>query len=157
MSKHIPCRWRHQGDLTRDPRPPRALVAEDEPDVRRLVAAALRGLGYDIVEACSGTELLHALGDRLLSGDADPGPDVIVADIRMPGLTGLEILAGLRQTESPTPIVLMTAYHDREIREEAQRLGANAFLEKPFDLDDLLAAVVNNTPARETRGAWDHA
>jgi two-component system response regulator (stage 0 sporulation protein F) len=64
----------------------------------------------------------------------------------MPGLTGLEILAALRQAHWPTAVVLMTAYADRETREEASRLGANALFTKPFDVDDLVAAVVNMTP-----------
>jgi CheY-like chemotaxis protein len=127
-------------------RPPRVIIAEDEPDVRQLVAVALRGLGYEIIEARSGGELLDQLGDGLLSGDPAARPDIIISDIRMPGLTGMEILAGLRQAEWPTVIVLMTAYADRHTREEAARLGANAFFEKPFDIDDLMTAVVNMTP-----------
>jgi CheY-like chemotaxis protein len=122
------------------------IVAEDEPDVRRLVAVALRGLGYEIIEARSGAELLDQLGDSLLDGDPDARPDVIISDVRMPGLTGMEILAGLRQAEWPTVIVLMTAYADQHTREEAARLGADAFFEKPFDIDDLTTAVVNMTP-----------
>jgi CheY-like chemotaxis protein len=121
------------------------IVAEDEGDVRQLVAVALRGLGYDIIEARSGAELLDALADALLYGSAADRPDVIISDIRMPGLTGLEILAGLRQARWPTAIVLMTAYADHTTREEARRLGADAFFSKPFDIDDLMTAVVNMT------------
>jgi CheY-like chemotaxis protein len=121
------------------------IVAEDEADVRQLVAVALRGLGYDIVEARNGIELLDELGDVLLHGDLAGCPDVIISDIRMPGLTGLEILAGLRQAEWPTAIVLMTAYADLDTREEAVRLGADALFAKPFDIDDLMTAVVNMT------------
>ena len=140
---------RHHAPSAQDEnRPPRVIVAEDEADVRQLVAVALRGLGYDIVEACNGAELLDELGDVLLSDDLTGRPDVIISDIRMPGLTGLEILAGLRQAEWPTMIVLMTAYADVETREEAQRLGADAFFAKPFDIDDLMTAVVNMTPMR---------
>lgn len=127
-------------------RPPRVIVAEDEPDVRMMVTVALRGIGFEIQEARSGAELLDELGDGLLSGDPAARPDVIISDIRMPGLTGMEILAGLRQAEWRTAIVLMTAYADADIRETARRLGASAFFEKPFDIDDLLTAVVNITP-----------
>jgi CheY-like chemotaxis protein len=123
------------------------IVAEDEADVRQLVAVALRGLGYDIIEARNGVELLDELGDVLLNGDLTGCPDVIISDIRMPGLTGLEILAGLRQAEWPTAIVLMTAYADHDTRQEAVRLGADALFAKPFDIDDLMTAVVNMTAA----------
>ena len=127
-------------------RPPRVIVAEDEPDVRMMVTVALRGLGFEIQEARSGAELLDELGDGLLSGDPEARPDVIISDIRMPGLTGLEILAGLRQVKWSTIFVLMTAFADRETREEARRLGADAFFAKPFDVDDLMTAVINMAP-----------
>jgi CheY-like chemotaxis protein len=135
---------------------PRVIVAEDEPDVRQLVAVALRGLGYEIIEARTGAELLDELGDGLLLDDLATRPDIIISDIRMPGLTGMEILAGLRQAEWSTPIVLMTAYADLETRELARRLGADAFFEKPFDIDDLITVVVNMTPmpAREVKDRW---
>jgi len=129
-------------------RRPRVIVAEDEADVRRMICVALRGRGFDIIEARSGAELLDQLGDALLDGDTSAQPEVIVSDIRMPGLTGMEILAGLRQAEWPTAIVLMTAYADRALREEARSLGVDAFFEKPFEIDDLVAAVVGMIPTR---------
>ena len=74
----------------------------------------------------------------------------------MPGLTGMEILAGLRHARWPTAIVLMTAYPDPATREEARRLGADAFFSKPFDIDDLMTAAVNMTSGRrrEQRERW---
>jgi CheY-like chemotaxis protein len=79
------------------------IVAEDDPDVRQLVTVAFRGLGYDVVEARTRSELL----DELLHDDPGGKPDVIISDIRMPGLTGMEVLAGLRQADWPTVIVLL--------------------------------------------------
>jgi len=128
-------------------RPPRVIVAEDDPDVRRLVAVALRPFGYEIIEARTGAELLDVIGDSLLSDGEEGRPDVIISDIRMPGLTGLEILAGLRQVKWSTIFVLMTAFADRATREEAKRLGADAFFAKPFDIDDLMTAIVNMAPS----------
>jgi CheY-like chemotaxis protein len=127
-------------------RAPRAIIAEDVEDVRRVLAVALRGMGYEILEASSGGELLDQLADGLLSGDPKSRPDVIITDVRMPGLTGIEILAGLRHAGWQTPIVLMTAYADPELREEVRRLGGDALFAKPFDVDDLITAVVNMTP-----------
>jgi CheY-like chemotaxis protein len=135
----------------------RVLVAEDAADIRALVVVALRGMGYEIIEARSGGELLEELGDGILSGDPATRPDVIVSDIRMPGVTGMEVLAGLRQAGWETPIVLMTAFVDGEIREEAERLGVDAFFAKPFDIDDLLTAVVNLRVPHPGHGVEVHA
>ena len=146
MTKTMQEPWRRLEQASDPGRPPRVIVAEDEPDLLQMVSVALRGMGYDIVEARTGAELLDLLGDGLIDGDPRARPDAIVSDIRMPGLTGMEILAGLRQANWPTAIVLMTAYADKETREEARRLGVDAFFEKPFDIDDLVTAVVNVTP-----------
>lgn len=140
-------RWGHHRFHPAGAQPPRVIVAEDDPDVRRLVAVALRGHGYDIVEARTGAELLDELGQCLITGGAAGRPDVIISDIRMPGFTGLEVVAGLRDAEWPTVLVLMTAFADREIRDEARRIGVDALFEKPFDIDDLVTAVVNMAPA----------
>jgi CheY-like chemotaxis protein len=125
---------------------PRVIVADDDADVLMMVSVALRGFGYEIIEARTGVELLDMLSAGLLDGDADARPDLIISDIRMPGLTGMAILAGLREADWPTAIVLMTAYADRETREEARRLGVSAFFAKPFDIDDLVTAVMNIAP-----------
>jgi CheY-like chemotaxis protein len=147
MGKTMDRRWPHNEHPPPTARRPRIVVAEDEPDLLMMVSVALRGLGYDLIEARNGAELLDELGDGLLLGDPSAQPDVIISDIRMPGLTGMEILAGLRQAHWSTAIVLMTAYADGETRAEAERLGVDAFFEKPFDIDDLVTAVVNMTPS----------
>jgi CheY-like chemotaxis protein len=132
----------------------RVIVAEDATDIRQMVAVALRGLGYETIEAASGAELLDHLADAVLSEEPALRPHLIVSDIRMPGLTGLEILAGLRQAGWRTHIVLMTAYADAETRAEAHRLGADALFAKPFDIEDLLTLIVNMPPASGPSLAW---
>ena len=64
----------------------------------------------------------------------------------MPGFTGLEVLAGLRDANWHTPILLITAYGSDETYEEAARLGASGVFDKPFDIDDLRTAVLNLVP-----------
>jgi len=139
--------------------PPRVVVADDEPDVLRLVTAALRGFGFEVVPASDGIALLaEALGEKRAStmGGLVPHPplesgakrtaDVVVADVRMPGLSGLDVLAMLRQGRLRTPVVLMSAYADHVTRAHASELGADAFFAKPFDVEELVTAVVNLTP-----------
>jgi CheY-like chemotaxis protein len=121
----------------------RIVLAEDDSDLRCLIASQLRALGYHVVEAGTGAELLDRLGDALLSSDHGTRPDLIISDIWMPGFTGLEVLAGLRDAQWHTAMVVMTAYADPTTRARLKELGADAFFQKPFDIDDLLTVVVN--------------
>jgi DNA-binding NtrC family response regulator len=113
-----------------------ALVAEDDDDMRRLVVQTLRDEGFHVVAAKSGWELLGHIADRMLARGGHP-LDLIVTDVRMHGVTGLEVLAGLREHDWATPVILMTAFGDRELHAEARRLGALAVVDKPFELDAL--------------------
>jgi CheY-like chemotaxis protein len=137
--------WWHAMSAPADSKRPRVVVAEDDADLRAMIVAALRGLGYDPVEAQTGAELLDQVSDALLTGDASRGPDLVISDVRMPGLTGLGILTGLRQANWSRPFILMTAYADPGLREDAERLGA-AFFAKPFEIEDLVTLVVNLAP-----------
>ncbi|AUX42342.1 transcriptional regulator [Sorangium cellulosum] len=119
--------------------PLRVLLAEDDRELRRLLASALRRDGYEVLEARDGNHLLELMGEALVSGGAPP--DVVVSDIRMPGKSGLELLSGLRRDDWTTPVVLITAFGDPETHAEAYRLGADVVLDKPLDVDDLLVVV----------------
>ncbi len=123
---------------------PLVLVADDHADIRRLVATALRKDGWSVVELADGAELVeHVVGALLfgnLRGELDPVA-LVVSDIRMPGPDGLQILAELRRAEIAVGFILMTAHADAEVRAEAERLGADAFIAKPFEIDDLRALV----------------
>jgi DNA-binding NtrC family response regulator len=123
--------------------PPRVLLAEDDTELREFLASALRSDGYDVVEAEDGTELLDALATGMLRPAESPSCDIVISDIRMRGKTGLEVLAGLRQTDWSTPVILITGYGDVHTQTEAERLGAAAVFDKPFDIDDLRTAVLN--------------
>lgn len=130
--------------------PARVLVAEDEEELRDLVAATLRRDGYEVVTARDGGELLDRLASARLRDEAHTPIDLIISDVRMPGWTGLQILSGIRSTDWATPVILITGFGDRETRREAARLGVAAFFDKPFDLDDLRTAVLNIVPPRAT-------
>jgi CheY-like chemotaxis protein len=121
-------------------------VAEDDPGVRQAVVIALRRLTYDIVETCDGRELTHQLADALLTANPVLRPDLIISANRMPGMTGLVILEGLRFVDWSTPFILMTRHPDLETREEADRLGVDGFFAKPFEIEQLVALVLQTVP-----------
>lgn len=117
--------------------PARVLVAEDDDDMRQLVVRALRDEGFYVEEVRSGWELLEYVGSCILDGHGETPLDLIVSDVRMHGVTGLDVLAGLRETDWATPVILLTAFGDAELHAEAHRLGALAVFDKPFDFRDL--------------------
>ena len=123
----------------------RILVADDDPDLRALIASALRRNGYDVAEAGNGMEAIDRIAPTLWT--RRDGFMAIVADVCMPDLTGLDLLAALRCARLETPVVLMTAFGDEEVRAEAGSLGATAVLDKPFNLDELHAAVQKAMPS----------
>jgi CheY-like chemotaxis protein len=116
------------------------LVAEDDPDMRRLLVTLLRMTGYRVVEATDGADLLARL-DPADDGSRPEPVDVIVSDVEMPQLSGLDLLAALRCSCWTTPVVLVTAFGDDDIRAEARALGAAALLDKPLDPEALRDAV----------------
>ena len=127
-------RWRPRRD---NDAPKRVLVAEDDAALRELVARELRKLGHVVDETDSGFALLGRLGDAELDGERF---DLLVTDVRMPGVTGMSVLRGLRVSEAPhlagLPTLVMTAFADNDVHVEARRLGA-IVLDKPFEMDDL--------------------
>lgn len=121
---------------------PRVLLAEDDPDMRTLVARGLRLDGYQVVEASNGAELFGLLEGHLGRTARTSGFDLVVSDIRMPSWSGLEILAHLRAVDPHTPVILMTAFASHETRRVVEAFHAVLF-DKPFELDDLRTAVLN--------------
>jgi CheY-like chemotaxis protein len=119
----------------------RVLVADDDVDMRRLVAQALQKDGCEVIEVADGTELLDYVGSALMGDGHVARPDIIISDIRMPGFNGLQILAGLRNAKWDTPIILITAMDDQKTYADAARLGASALFQKPFDPHHLRRAV----------------
>jgi CheY-like chemotaxis protein len=121
-------------------RMPRILVAEDDPEMRRLLVWNLRKAGFETVECSDGWELLDHLGNPVLSGEPDDF-DLIVSDIRMPGVTGLEVLEGIHETEWFVPMILITAFGSDEVHRQAEELGAAGIFDKPFDVEELIQRI----------------
>jgi two-component system, response regulator, stage 0 sporulation protein F len=121
-------------------RPPRVLVADDQTEMRTLIRKMLVRRGYEVVEATDGPDLVRVLVEGL-TAEESRAPDLIITDVRMPGFTGLEVLARLRREQWTTPVILITAFGDTQLHREALRLGATCVLNKPFDMDELKGAV----------------
>jgi CheY-like chemotaxis protein len=128
---------------------PVVLVAEDDPEMRRLLATVLPRWGFDVVLAHDGDELTDRV-QRFLHGTSEERahpPDLIISDVRMPGHSGLSVLEYLREHDGKTPFVVITAFGDASTHAEARRLGAARVLDKPFDLNHLRATVLELVPA----------
>lgn len=122
----------------------RILLAEDDTEMRSMLAGALRTSGFEVIEARDGAELTKALDDvalAMLEREEVLRLDLIISDIHMPGTTGMEVLARMRRAQMETPVILMTAFGDDRTHAEADKLGVEMVLDKPFALRDLLAAV----------------
>jgi DNA-binding NtrC family response regulator len=112
---------------------PPILVVDDDLGMRRSLAILLRRAQYQVSEASSVAEAMI----RAESGQ----PRLIIADLRMETLTGLDLLAWVRDRHPSIQVIIVTAYGSPECRSEAQRLGAAGFLEKPLRPPDFLTRV----------------
>lgn len=124
-------------------RPLRVLLAEDDSEMRRLMVVILRRNNCEVIEAKSGSQLWELIVRGALGTETEPQVDLIISDVRMPGMSGLEVLSSLRSQHAVTPMILITAFGDTDTHAEAHRLGALAVFNKPFDLDDLRMIVVS--------------
>ena len=117
----------------------RILLADDDPDLRALLAASLRRAGYAVLTGASGREVLNLFSSASLR--AIPAPDVIVLDIRMPTHSGLELLVALRLAEWDVPVILITGFGDEITHARAKEFGAFELLDKPLRSAALLDAI----------------
>jgi CheY-like chemotaxis protein len=115
-------------------RPRRIVLAEDDSEMRRLLAQSLTRDGYEVVEVPDGSQLVSNIVDSLREGRP---VDLVVSDVRMPGLGGFEAVAWLRELGCRSPVILITAFGDRSVHAEGVRVGAVRVLDKPFELDQL--------------------
>lgn len=113
----------------------RIVYADDDLELTRLVAGTLRDEGYEVVVANDGEEGLESI--------LVEEPDLVILDVMMPGLTGWEVAKYLRSKREfdATPIMMLTGIGERMNEMTAPLYGANAHLDKPFDMEDLLTMV----------------
>lgn len=114
------------------------LLVEDEPRVAAFVSKGLRARGHTVHWASAGRPALLALDG--------PGWDLVLLDLGLPDIDGLDVLQGIRDRHNTIPVVVVTARDDRESETRAAQLGIRSYLMKPFSFTDLLEIV--EEPAR---------
>ena len=110
----------------------RILVVDDEPQIRRSLQVNLESKGYPVVSVENGDEALQALAQR--------SPDVIVVDLLLPGMDGIELTRRIR-SHSSVPIIFLSAIGDEPKKVEALEVGADDYVTKPFSMEELTARV----------------
>jgi two-component system KDP operon response regulator KdpE len=108
------------------------LIVDDEPQMRRALSAGLRANGFDVELAAAGEEALDLAPLKR--------PDVVLLDLTLPGIDGLDVVRGLREW-TQTPIIVLSARGDERDKVAALDLGADDYLTKPFGMDELLARI----------------
>ncbi|MBY0115707.1 response regulator transcription factor [Paenibacillus sp. FSL L8-0435] len=140
------------------------LVIEDEPKIARLLELELQYEGYQVGKAGSGTEGLEKY--------AEGQWDLILLDVMLPGLSGIEVLRRVRAKDATVPIIMLTAKDSVEDKVSGLDLGANDYITKPFQIEELLARVraalrlsavasvassaISSTPADPGNGSSGH-
>jgi len=110
--------------------PLKVLVVDDEPPIRKLLRMGLSTQGYDILEAPNGRTSLELLAQN---------PDLVILDLGLPDMQGLELLRMMRARNEAVPIVLLSSRGDEVGKVQALDLGADDYITKPFGMDELLA------------------
>lgn len=106
-----------------------ALIVDDQAGIRALLREFMAGLGISSEEAQNGHEALEML-EHLK-------PDIVLLDVKMPGISGVDTLREMRRRNISIPVVILTAYQDIDVHSAAGELGTVARLNKPFDLAEL--------------------
>src|SRR5579863_1325833 len=111
----------------------RILIVDDEPAIRRALRPPLVELGFQITEASRGEEALQALRGAM--------PDIVLLDVNMPGIGGIETLRRMRASSPRLPIIMLTVRDQEEDKVEALDLGADDYVTKPFSTRELIARI----------------
>jgi len=123
----------------------RVLIIEDEAQITRLIELELKYEGYDVITATDGAEGLKSIQQN--------NPDLVLLDCMLPNMSGEEVCQKVRETENPTPIIMITAKDGIEDKVKGLDYGADDYLVKPFATEELLArirAVLRRKPKQES-------
>lgn len=111
------------------------MVVDDSISLRQVVSIALRGAGYEVLEACDGTDALKKLGGRRVN--------LVISDVNMPNMDGISFVKALKQDPQHrfTPVIMLTTEAEATKKAEGQAAGAKAWVVKPFQPAQMLDAV----------------
>lgn len=109
------------------------LIIDDQPGIRLLLNEVFKKEGYTPLLAANGMEALKIFEEELV--------DCVLLDMKIPGMNGLEILQHLKAKNERTPVIMMTAYGEQELIDEAMKLGASNYFTKPFNIFEVLEEV----------------
>lgn len=121
------------------------LVLDDEPIVGKRLKPALAKSGYDVDVVESGAEALERLEERTY--------DIVITDIRMEGMDGLEVLRQVRSRTPRTLVIMITGFATVEVARQALMMGAFDFIAKPFKLDDLRSTILRAAAKLESESS----
>jgi len=119
----------------------RILIIEDDEEMRALLRDSLLEDGIEFDSAENGSEAIHKLVEEPF--------DLVITDIRMPGLTGLDILPWIKRLQPETFVVVITAFGSEEVRRKSFDRGAMAYLEKPINMDRLKTLIQEMVSTKE--------
>jgi two-component system chemotaxis response regulator CheY len=111
------------------------LIVDDSASVRQVVTIALKGAGYEVIDAVDGQDALRKLGGRRVH--------LVISDVNMPNMDGITLVGEIRKQPEHrfTPIIMLTTESQEEKKRQAQAAGAKAWVTKPFQPAQMLAAV----------------
>ncbi|MDQ0207069.1 response regulator [Alkalicoccobacillus murimartini] len=112
------------------------LVVDDQYGIRVLLNEILQKDGYEVFQAANGVQAIEIVGKE--------NPHLILLDMKIPGMDGLEILRRIKLTHPDMKVIMMTAYGELNLINEAIRLGAVNYFSKPFDIDDVRQVIREN-------------
>lgn len=118
------------------------LIVDDEPNVLFFITKVCSPAGYETLTAGSGMEglkIVQECGEKI---------DLVILDLRMPGMGGIEVLRSIRKFHPEMPVIVVTALHDRQ--EECERLGIEAFIKKPYSLEELYSRIEHVVEEKKT-------
>ena len=111
----------------------KVLIVDDQFGIRILLNEVLQKEGYDTYQAANGLQALEVLNENI--------PDLVLLDMKIPGMDGIEILKRMKAVQPDIRVIIMTAYGELDMIQEAMDLGAITHFAKPFDIDDIRKAV----------------
>ncbi|KAA0565952.1 MULTISPECIES: response regulator [Bacillaceae] len=115
------------------------LIVDDQFGIRILLNEVLQKEGYQTFQAANGIQALEIVDQH--------SPDLVLLDMKIPGMDGIEILKRMKQKDADIRVIIMTAYGELDMIQEAKDLGALTHFAKPFDIDDIRQAVKQYIPA----------